>query len=58
MKKYTEKDLILFGNYMMSKKRKDIYKERPSKGMESLNERLARVSDGDLSFLRAMINKK
>lgn len=57
-KEYTEKDLILFGNYMMSKKRKDLFKERPkSKGDQPLSMRLSMVHDGDLSFFRKMSKK-
>lgn len=39
--------LIAFGNYLLSKKRRDRYKAIKMKGF-TLNERLSQVSDADI----------
>ena len=54
----SEKQLVMFGNYLLGKKRRDLFKALSQKGFQSLGERLENVHDSDLSFFRAMIKKK
>lgn len=44
--------LIAFGNYLLSKKRRDRYKAVKIKGW-TLKDRLSTVSEGDLSHFKA-----
>lgn len=53
----TEKELVMFGNYLLGKKRKELFKKFTMKGYQSLPERLGAVHDSDLSVLRGEIMK-
>lgn len=46
-RKFEEKDLVSFGNYLLSDERKTIFKKHPTD--LSLEERLSNVHDPDLA---------
>lgn len=45
---YTEEHLLDFGNFLLSKKRKDRFKNHPELGKRDLKERLSQVHDADV----------
>lgn len=61
---FTEEDLVSFGNYMVSKQRRDLYEAHPEPNGMSVEEHLSTVHDADLTnwaYLQstyAQINKE
>lgn len=46
---FTKKELVEFGNYLLSTKRKEIYKNHLFLGGKDLIKRLSQVNDADIS---------
>jgi hypothetical protein len=53
---FNRKDLVSFGNYLLSDKRKELYKAIPD-SKEGLKERLKNVSHADLENFLESIKK-
>lgn len=46
---FNKKDLVDFGNYLLSDQRKELIESHPEKSKELIEERLKTVSDADVS---------
>lgn len=44
---FNKKDMVSFGNYLLSEKRKDLFASHPELGSTKLTERLSFVHDSD-----------
>lgn len=49
MTTYSKEDLVSFGNYMVSKQRRNLYETHPEANNISVDERLSNVHDADLA---------
>ena len=56
MENFTLKDLVSFGEYLLSKERKKTIQNHPIKG--GLSERLSKVSDADIENWKYLKVKK
>jgi len=45
---FNKKDLVDFGNYLLSDQRKELIESHPEKSKELIEERLKTVSDADV----------
>ncbi len=46
---YNKTDMVLFGNYLLSEKRRELYKSHPELGDTNLEERLSNVGHWDFA---------
>lgn len=46
---FTKKEMVSFGNYLLSKERKESFENHPELGSENLEERLSQVHDSDVA---------
>lgn len=53
---YTEAELVTFGNYLLSKTRKKLYREHPDLEDKHLSERLSQVNHADLENFKACLS--
>lgn len=53
---FTEEDLVTFGEYMVSPQRKQIIRDKPNPEGVSLEERLSKVYEADLTNWAYIMN--
>lgn len=58
MKTFTEKQLVEFGNYLLSEERKQLYASHPQLGDSDLEERLSTVNHADVENFIVRQSKK
>lgn len=56
-KTFSEKDLISFGLYLLSKDREDLMSSHPEFSSDTIEDRKRRVYDSDLSNWKQSLNK-
>lgn len=55
---FNKKDLIKFGNYLLSEERKELIFSHPDKSIEAKEEALKTVSDADINNFLEKIKKE
>lgn len=56
---YDEKDLVSFGNYLLSEERREVFKNNPNfPNGELLEERLSEVHHADVENWKAKMDKE
>ena len=54
---FNKRDLVSFGNYLLSKERRELYKNHPELGETNLEARLAEVNHADIENWMAGLKK-
>ncbi len=54
---FNKRDLISFGNYLLSDERRELYANHPELGDNNLDERLANVNHSDIENWMAGLKK-